>query len=118
MRAGAQRRADARAAFDDGRQGRHVSADGSGIPGDEAAARQELSVMRARMERLRKEAAIEVEAGWQTQWKNPEVFALKVDTRLTMNEEYRDLQNRVRAAEAKLEPQADKPSGGMSLSDW
>ena len=85
---------------------RHVSADGSETPGDDAAARQELKDMRARMERLRKEAAIEVEAGWQTQWKNPEVFALKVDTRLTMNEEYRALADRVRTAEAKLEPQA------------
>lgn len=95
-----------------------MSADGSGIPGDEAAARQELKDMRERMERLRKEAAIEVEAAWQTQWKNPEVFALKVDTRLTMNQEYRDLADRVRTAEATLEPQTDRPSGGMSLSDW
>jgi predicted DsbA family dithiol-disulfide isomerase len=96
-----------------------VSADDSEIRGDDAAARQELQVMRDRMERLRKEAAIEVEANWQTQWKNPDVFALKVQTRLTMNEEYRTLQDKVRAAEATLEPkQASSGGGGMSLSDW
>jgi hypothetical protein len=98
-----------------------VSADGSETPGDEAAARQELKEMRARMDRLRKEAAVEVEAAWQTQWKNPEVFALKVETRLTMNQEFRQLQDRVRVVEATLEPQEQqepRAGGGMSLSDW
>lgn len=96
-----------------------MSADGTEIEGGEAAARQELKVMHARMERLEREAAVEVEAAWQTQWRNPDVFALKVQTRLTMNPEYRVLQDKVRASEATLDPKPETTSGGgMSLSDW
>jgi hypothetical protein len=81
-----------------------VNADGSAIEGGEAAARQEIAEMRARMEELSVEAAAAVEAGWKTQWRHPEVFALKVQTRLTMNTEYRALVDKVRTAEAALNP--------------
>ncbi|MGH3718295.1 MAG: hypothetical protein ACRDRI_05510 [Pseudonocardiaceae bacterium] len=66
------------------------------------AARQELADMRARMAVIKQEAAVEVDRKWVSPWRTQDVFDLKVKTRLTANEEYRSLQNRVRYAEADL----------------
>ncbi len=58
--------------------------------------------MRARMAVIKQEAAVEVDRKWVSPWRTQDVFDLKVKTRLTANEEYRSLQNRVRYAEADL----------------
>lgn len=79
-----------------------AQADGAAVGGEESAGGQELEDMRTRMEELRVQAAAEVEEAWQTSWRSPDVFALKVQTRLTMNTEYRALQDKVRAIEATL----------------
>ncbi|MFY9808676.1 MAG: hypothetical protein WCC38_01790 [Pseudonocardiaceae bacterium] len=72
--------------------------DGAEVPGDVDAA-QELAEMRERMAVIKQEAADEVERKWTSPWRTPQVFDLKVKTRLTAHEEYRSLQARVRAAE-------------------
>ncbi|MDQ2882601.1 MAG: hypothetical protein M3Y48_15770 [Actinomycetota bacterium] len=57
-------------------------------------AAQELAEMRARMAVIKEEAAVEVDRKWVSPWRTPDVFDLKVKTRLTANEEYRSLQAR------------------------
>ena len=78
-----------------------TGAGGTGTGGLDAA-RQELATILERMEQLRKEAAVAVEAAWQTRWRNDEVFAIKVNARLTGQQEYRELVDRARAAEAAV----------------
>ncbi|MGH3802809.1 MAG: hypothetical protein ACRDTD_22325 [Pseudonocardiaceae bacterium] len=72
------------------------------------AVRQELATMRERMAVIKQEAAVEVDRKWVSPWRTPDVFDLKVKTRLTSNQEYRSLQSRVSEAEATLsaEPEA------------
>ena len=65
-------------------------------------ATQELTEMRERMAVIKQEAAVEVDRKWVSPWRTPDVFDLKVKTRLTANEEYRSLQARVRRAEDSL----------------
>jgi hypothetical protein len=79
-----------------------VNQDGAEVQGGVAAARQELAEMRERMAVIKQEAAVEVDRKWVSPWRTPDVFDLKVKTRLTANQEYRSLQNRVRDAEASL----------------
>ena len=79
-----------------------MDADGTEIPGGLEAMRQELAEVNQRMEQMRKEATAEVEANWQSQWKNPQMVNIKVDSRLTGNDEFRALVNRARAAQAAI----------------
>jgi hypothetical protein len=79
-----------------------VSQDGTEVQGGGDAAQQELAEMRERMAVIKQEAAVEVDSKWVSPWRTPDVFDLKVKTRLTANQEYRSLQNRVRDAEASL----------------
>lgn len=69
---------------------------------DPEAMRRELAEMHERMAALKAEATAEVEANWHSQWRNPDLVALKVETRLSSNQEYRDLITRARDAEAVL----------------
>ncbi len=75
--------------------------DGAEVQSGVDAAR-ELAEMRERMAVIKQEAAVEVDSKWASPWRTPEVFDLKVKTRLTAHEEYRSLQARVRAAEVSL----------------
>lgn len=63
---------------------------------------QDLAQMRERMAVIKQEAAVEVDRKWVSPWRTPDVFDLKVKTRLTANDEYRSLQARVRTAEDSL----------------
>jgi hypothetical protein len=77
------------------------------------AVRQELAEMRERMAVIKQEAAVEVDRKWVSPWRTPDVFDLKVKTRLTSNQEYRSLQGRVKDAVATLaaEPGAVPEAG-------
>lgn len=67
-----------------------------------AAGRQELQDLRERMGEIKKEVAADVERRWTTPWRTPDVFDLKVTTRLTGHTEYRSLRVRVKEVEAAL----------------
>ncbi len=75
----------------------HVSQDG-GVD----AVRHELEQLNERMAVIKQEAADEVDRKWVSPWRTPQVFDLKVKTRLTSHQEYRSLQERVRDAKASL----------------
>jgi hypothetical protein len=75
-----------------------VNQDGAEVQGGGDAA-QELAQMRERMAVIKQEAAVEVDRKWVSPWRTPDVFDLKVKTRLTAHSEYRSLQARVRHAE-------------------
>jgi hypothetical protein len=79
-----------------------VTQDGAEVHGGVVAARQELVELRERMAVIKQEAAAEVDRKWVSPWRTPDVFDLKVKTRLTAHQEYRSLQNRVRDVEAGL----------------
>lgn len=79
-----------------------MNPDGAEAQGGEDAGRQELATMRERMAVIKQEAADEVDRKWVSPWRTPDVFDLKVKTRLTSNQEYRSLQGRVKAAEDAL----------------
>ena len=85
----------------------HVNQDGTEIRGSVDAVRQELAEMRERMAVIKQEAAVEVDRKWVSPWRTPDVFDLKVKTRLSGNEEYRSLQRRVQEAEAALAADSD-----------
>jgi hypothetical protein len=85
-----------------------VNQDGAGVQ-DGVDAAQELTGMRERMAVIKQEAADEVDRKWTSPWRTPQVFDLKVKTRLTAHEEYRSLQARVRLAE---DSRAAKPEVG------
>jgi hypothetical protein len=82
--------------------GQHVSQEGTEDQGGVDAVRQELAQLNERMAVIKQEAAVEVDRKWVSPWRTPEVFDLKVKTRLTSHEEYRSLQERVRNAKASL----------------
>lgn len=69
---------------------------------DLEAMRRELAQIQERMAALKAEMTAEVEANWHTQWRNPTLIAIKVETRLSSHQEYRDLIARAREAEAAL----------------
>ncbi|MDQ3762763.1 MAG: hypothetical protein M3460_14225 [Actinomycetota bacterium] len=79
-----------------------MSQDGAEVQGGVDPTRQELAQLRERMEAIKQEAAAEVDSKWGSPWRTQEVFDLKVKTRLSGNDEYRSLQNRVQEVEAKL----------------
>jgi uncharacterized protein YfaQ (DUF2300 family) len=85
----------------------HVNQDGTEVWGGVDAVRQELAEMRERMAVIKQEAAVEVDRNWVSPWRTPATFDLKVKTRLTGHQEYRSLQNRVRATEASLPAESD-----------
>ena len=84
-----------------------MNQDGAEVQAGVAAARQELATMRERMAVIKQEAAVEVDRKWVSPWRTPDVFDLKVKTRLTSNQEYRSLQSRVKEAEAALATKPD-----------
>jgi hypothetical protein len=93
---------------------RNVNQDGAEVQGGADAARQELTEMRERMAVIKQEAAVEVDRKWVSPWRTPDVFDLKVKTRLTGNREYRSLQGRVREAEVALAAKPDAATGADS----
>lgn len=74
---------------------------------DADAAREELAHLYERMAQIQQEATAEVERTWVSPWRTPDSFNLKVKTRLTGNQEYRSLQNRVRNLKAGLAAESD-----------
>ncbi len=82
--------------------GQHVSQEGAEAQGGVDAMRQELEQLNERMAVIKKEAAVEVDSKWVSPWRTPQVFDLKVKTRLTSHQEYRSLQERARDAKASL----------------
>jgi hypothetical protein len=83
---------------------------GSEGQGDVDAVHQELEQLRQRMAVIKQEITIEVDSKWVSPWRTPDVFDLKVKTRLTGHQEYRSLQDRVRAAKAGLPTESDAGS--------
>ena len=79
-----------------------MNQDGAEVQVGVDAVRQELVEMRGRMAVIKEEAAAEVNRKWVSPWRTPDVFDLKVKTRLTGNQEYRSLQGRVKEAEVTL----------------
>jgi hypothetical protein len=63
---------------------------------------RELQGLRARMGAIREEVTADVERKWGTPWRTPDVFDLKVQTRLTGHSEYRSLRVRIAQVEAAL----------------
>jgi hypothetical protein len=82
-----------------------------GAEGGVDALRQELEQLRERMAVIKKEAAADVDEKWGSPFRTPEVFDLKVKTRLSSNDEYRTLQGRVQEAEDKLAADSDAAGG-------
>lgn len=80
---------------------RAASAD-AGSENSAHTARQELRDLRARMGVIREEVTADVERKWATPYRTPDVFDLKVTTRLTGHQEYRSLRVRVAQVEAVL----------------
>ena len=98
---------DTRAGWARGRSAKHGSQDGAEVQGGRDAARQELERLREQMAMIKQEVAVEVDRTWVSPWRTQQVFDLKVQTRLTGNQEYRSLQNRARDAEASLASESD-----------
>ncbi|HZS20652.1 MAG TPA: hypothetical protein VFA63_06665 [Pseudonocardiaceae bacterium] len=71
------------------------------------ALQQEVTKLRERMAVIKQEVTDEVNRTWVSPWRTLATFELKVKTRLTGNQEYRSLQNRVRDAETGLPAQSD-----------
>ncbi|MGH4024304.1 MAG: hypothetical protein ACRDRV_06935 [Pseudonocardiaceae bacterium] len=69
---------------------------------------QDLSALRERMKVIKEEVTAEVEEKWVTPYRTPEVFDMKVNARLAAHQEYRELQARVRDAEAAQRASSDK----------
>lgn len=79
-----------------------MSQDGAEVQGNADAGQQELEQLRERMAVIKQAAAADVDKKWVSPFRTKELFDLKVKTRLSSNDEYRSLQGRVQAAEAKL----------------
>ncbi|MGH3794514.1 MAG: hypothetical protein ACRDRT_15040 [Pseudonocardiaceae bacterium] len=71
------------------------------------AGQRELQDLRERMGAIKAEVAADVDRKWGTPWRTPDVFDLKVRTRLTGHTEYRSLRLRVKDVEAALAVQPD-----------
>ena len=87
-----------------------MSEEGAGAQGGSDAVRQELEQLRERMVAIKQEVADEVDQKWGSPFRTKDVFDLKVQARLSSNDEYQKLRARVQQAEAKLA--ADSGSGG------
>jgi hypothetical protein len=64
--------------------------------------REELAAIRARMAAVKAEVTADVEANWTSNWRNPDLVAIKAETRLSSHQEYRELITRARETEAAL----------------
>jgi BMFP domain-containing protein YqiC len=81
---------------------RNVSEEGAGTPGGADALRQELEQLRERMAAIKQGVADEVDEKWGSPFRSKDVFDLKVQARLSSNDEYQKLRARVQEAEARL----------------
>ncbi|MGH3755736.1 MAG: hypothetical protein ACRDRP_24225 [Pseudonocardiaceae bacterium] len=93
-----------------------MNQDGAEVQASVDAEQQELARMRERMAVIKQEAAAEVDRKWVSPWRTPDVFDLKVKTRLAGNQEYRSLQGRVKEAEAALAAEPDAGAGADSAT--
>lgn len=75
------------------------------------AGRRELVHLRERMSVIKGEVAADVERKWTTPWRTPDVFELKVQTRLSGHTEYRSLRARLKQIEADLAVLPDSGAG-------
>ena len=73
-----------------------------GTQGGADAAQQELAQLRERMAAIKQEVADEVDQKWGSPFRTKDVFDLKVQARLSSNDEYQKLRARIQEAEAKL----------------
>ncbi len=79
-----------------------MSQEDAGGPGGADALRQELERMRERMAVIREETAADLDSKWGSPWKGEELFKLKLQSRLSGNNEYTSLRGRIQQAEAQL----------------
>lgn len=84
-----------------------MSQDGAEDHGGADAPRPELDQLRERMAAIKEEAVAEVDRKWGSPFRTRQLFDLKVQARLSGNEEYRSLQVRVQEAEADLSAEPD-----------
>jgi BMFP domain-containing protein YqiC len=75
------------------------------------AVRQELAQLRERMAAIKQGVADEVDQKWGSPFKSKDVFDLKVQARLSSNDEYQKLRARVKDAEARLAAASDAAGG-------
>lgn len=68
----------------------------------------ELERIQARMDEIREEAAEDVDEKWTSTWRTPEVFDLKVKTRLSSHEEFQSLLRQKR----ELQEEGDAAAAG------
>jgi BMFP domain-containing protein YqiC len=81
---------------------RDVSDESAGAQDGVDDVRQELEQLRERMAVIKQEAADDVNQKWESPYRTKEVFDLKVQTRLSGNNEYRKLRARIQEVEARL----------------
>lgn len=67
----------------------------------------ELERLRERMAAIKEEAVAEVDRKWGSPFRTRQLFDLKVQARLSGNDEYRSLQAQVQEAEAALAAEPD-----------
>ena len=79
-----------------------MSEEGAGAQGGANAGQQELEQLRGRMAAIKQEVADEVDQKWGSPFRTKDVFDLKVQARLSSNDEYQKLRARVQEVEAKL----------------
>jgi BMFP domain-containing protein YqiC len=89
---------------------RKVSEEGAGAQGGADAVRQELDQLRERMAAIKQGVVDEVDQKWGSPFRSKDVFDIKVQARLSSNDEYQRLRSRVQEAEARLA--ADSGSAG------
>ena len=70
---------------------------------DLEATRRELEEVQERMAKVVKEAEIAVDASWQSSYRSPAVFDLKVQSRLSSSKDYLGMITRARELQAELE---------------
>jgi hypothetical protein len=80
------------------------------------AARQELAQLRERMAVIKRDAVAEVDSKWGSPFRTEQLFDLKVQARLSGNDEYRTLQDQARDVEASLAAESDTASEADSRS--
>ncbi len=93
-----------RAPWEADRNVSQVGAEGQGSPD---AVRRELEQLRERMAVIKQETTAEVDRKWGSPFRTPQLFDLKVKARLSGDDEYRSLQDRVQEAEARLAAEPD-----------
>lgn len=84
------------------------------VDGGEAS---ELERIQARMDEIREEAAEDVDEHWSSTWRTPEVFELKVKTRLSSHQEYQSLLRQKRDLQEEEEDDAAATGEGDAAPD-